>query len=209
MSLIDVILRQRAIKAQIDESSGKSTKEATVMARNFSNDVFKDRNQLLVDSLMARMHGSETGRTMQALPTAPCIPNLAIRKLRAKLILEEALETITGLGINLVAKDSGIDLKICDADLHYEESETKPNLIEIFDGCCDLEVVVKGCASACGIALQPGFERTCGNNLLKFAPGHSFNAAGKLVKPTNHPKTDLRSLLLEQGANPEDLNVDV
>ncbi len=176
------------------------------MARTYSVDVFKCRSQLLVDSLMARCHGGEQGRTMQALPTAPCIPNLAIRKLRAKLILEEALETIAGLGIDVSARDNnGYEAQVDGAGLTFTESLIKPNLIEIFDGLCDLEVVGKGTASACGIALQPGFERTSGNNLLKFAPGHSFNAAGKLVKPPNHPKTDLRSILLEQGADPADL----
>jgi hypothetical protein len=173
----------------------------------FSVDVYKDRNQLLVDSMMARMHASETGRTMQNLPTKPCIPSYAIRALRAKLILEEALETIAGLGVAVYA-DGSLESKhgvvVHDKCLNYVE-EGKPNLIEIFDGCCDLEVVVKGCASACGIALQPGFERTAGNNLLKFAPGHSFNSSGKLVKPPSHPKTDLSSLLLAQGADPADL----
>ncbi len=202
MSLSDVIARSRANKVEpLPLNLGEKA-----VARTFSVDVFKCRNQLLTDSLMSRMHGSEVGRTMQALPTTPCIPNLAIRKLRAKLILEEALETIAGLGLDVNVKDhNGCEASVDGGGLSFVESIIKPNLIEIFDGLCDLEVVGKGTASACGIALQPGYERTCGNNLLKFAPGHSFNAAGKLVKPPNHPKTDLRSILLEQGADPADL----
>lgn len=177
------------------------------MSATASSDVFKCRNQLLVEKFMARMHYHPIGAEKQQLPVRPTIPSLDIRKLRAALLLEEALETIAAMGLSvsldMVALESG-DHTLEMEHVHFVESGI-PNLKEVLDGCADVQVVTYGLCAAHGIALQPGFEEIAGNNLLKFAPGHSFNERGKLCKPSNHPLPDTRGILLTQGASPSDL----
>lgn len=86
----------------------------------------------------------------QETPNKPCIPSLEVRKLRAKLILEEALETILALGFE-------IDFNYkCDE----EWDEVAPNLKEIADGCEDLKVVTEGTLVACGLLHQQDIKET-------------------------------------------------
>ena len=161
-----------------------------------TNDQFKSKNQLLVELFMRQAR--------QDVPVAPCIPSLEIRKLRAALLLEECLETIEAMGIQVI-NSSGQQIHI--RDIKYRENGPG-NIIEVADGLADLEVVGScGTASAFGIAQQPIFEAVAGNNLLKFAPGHSFRADGKLIKPANHPAVTpmITKILLAQGAEPADL----
>ncbi len=93
----------------------------------------------------------------QEVPAKPCIPSLDIRKLRAKLILEEALETIDALGFNIVKNSSRGKrwnewIPETVKDLSVEESSKEPNLTSLIDGLCDLDYVSRcGTAIACGI----------------------------------------------------------
>lgn len=95
----------------------------------------------------------------QDTPDKPIIPSLEVRKLRAKLILEEALETIEALGFLVSIKDtytgqnwiydnSGFD----EIEVICVEPEFEPKLTEIADGCEDLKVVTEGTLIACGLA---------------------------------------------------------
>lgn len=77
----------------------------------------------------------------QETPEKPTIPSLEVRKLRAKLILEEALETVNALG-----------LKYAHMFGTWEEHPETLNLLEIADGCEDLKVVTEGTLIACGLA---------------------------------------------------------
>jgi len=87
----------------------------------------------------------------------PTIPSLEVRKLRAKLILEEALETVKGLGFDI---DEGNLVH----DLLHVATIVKPNLIEIADGIADSLVVQLGTAVACGIDIEPVFEEVMRSN---------------------------------------------
>ena len=92
----------------------------------------------------------------QETPSAPTIPSLEVRKLRAKLILEEALETIQGLGISAYVQDQDNEWDSIH-DLHWEFQEVdrwEPSLDAIADGCEDLKVVTEGTLVACGLC-QP------------------------------------------------------
>lgn len=119
----------------------------------------------------------------QATPDAPGLPSDAIRLLRARLILEEALETIHALGCFVTR------------DLEIQESGMAPDLIEIADGCADTIIVCTGTLLACGIPLEPLLEMVDESNIKKYEGDYSFRADGKLVKPTNWQKPDIAGLL--------------
>lgn len=130
----------------------------------------------------------------QAVPREPVIPNVDIRRLRAKLILEEALETVKGLGFApKVRSDRPIQHSVEAFFAHC--AEVTPNLVEIIDGCCDIKVVTTGTLSACGIPDMPFQSAVDENNLAKFGPGHSFRADGKLIKPPGHKAPDIEGIL--------------
>lgn len=94
----------------------------------------------------------------QATPSKPTIPDLATRKLRAKLILEEALEVVLALGIHIYIEKHYEEPWILDKDsgikrLRFDRG-AEPNLLEIADGCEDLKVVTEGTLVACGLVEQ-------------------------------------------------------
>ena len=99
--------------------------------------------------------------------TSPTIPSLEVRKLRAKLILEVALETILGLGFTDIGDGYGhiIDVEEllevvtkCETLTWDEYPHLKPDLNKILDGCEDLKVVTEGCLVACGL-VRDSYEK--------------------------------------------------
>jgi len=114
----------------------------------------------------------------QETPEKPCIPSLEVRKLRAKLILEEALETIEALGLLPFAKENLYEDDSVTMDIvgFYEEPERKanllykplrPDLVKIADGIADSLVVQLGTAVACGIDIEPVFTEVMRSNWSK------------------------------------------
>lgn len=102
----------------------------------------------------------------QECPDKPTIPSLEVRKLRARLILEEALETINeGLGIEVEMPDWLVSLRIRHL-YFYEIDDGDP--VKLADGMADLQVVNLGTAVACGIDLEPVFNEVCRSNESKF-----------------------------------------
>lgn len=93
----------------------------------------------------------------QETPEKPTIPSLEVRRLRAKLILEEALETINALGLVVYQTNrSGLTRFPLFLDMiDFEHDEVNPNLQEILDGCEDLKVVTEGTLVACGLVVEP------------------------------------------------------
>jgi len=131
-------------------------------------------------------------RAGQEVPSKISIPSEEVRRLRAKLILEEAEETIIALGYNIYEGEDG--------ELHVRRHPyLQPNLVEIIDGVADLSVVNIGTSIACGVDIRPILKAVDQNNLDKFGPGHSIREDGKLVKPPNHTPPDIKRLLEEQG----------
>lgn len=140
----------------------------------------------------------------QERPTIPIIPSEDIRRLRAKLILEEALETIAALGF--AVKYTGVDwtsgaeqdclVGIDDVEL---QRGPEPNLIEIADGCADISVVTIGTLSACGINDRPLLEEVDRSNLAKFGPGSYRREDGKWMKSSDWVPPDIKSVLAEQA----------
>jgi predicted HAD superfamily Cof-like phosphohydrolase len=144
----------------------------------------------------------------QATPDVPTFPSQEVRLLRAKLILEKALETIHALGFNPRVKSYGAppldgvpvttnSVSLIPLDQGYETAcSVLDRLVAIADGCADLSVVTTGTLSACGIPDLPILEAVDNNNLAKFGPGHYIRSDGKLIKPPDHQPPDLKAVLL-------------
>lgn len=101
----------------------------------------------------------------QATPDHPTIPSLEVRRLRAKIILEEALETIKALGIRVHAHfDDNTHCRMDDFidEFNFGESGEEPNLELIADGCEDLKVVTEGTLVACGLCQSKPPENVVG-----------------------------------------------
>jgi predicted HAD superfamily Cof-like phosphohydrolase len=150
-------------------------------------DYFKSEHQKRVDDFMRL--------AKQELPEKPTEPSEAVRLLRAKLIFEEAIETIRALGVVIYVPAEGADMHTNVDCAEFEISPTPFNLIEVIDGCCDIKVVTTGTLSACGVPDKPFQEDVDRNNLEKFGPGHYWRGDGKLMKPPGHRPPDMNFIL--------------
>lgn len=101
----------------------------------------------------------------QETPDKPCIPSLEVRKLRAKLILEEALETIEGLGF--VLSDAYDSAKYVIDNTREGQLLFAADITLIADGIADSLVVQLGTAVACGIDIKPIFDEVMRSNWSK------------------------------------------
>lgn len=106
----------------------------------------------------------------QGVPESLTVPDEKTRKLRAKLILEEALETIEALGFYC---ETG---EITRANSNYDSEG-------VVDGCCDLMVVTLGTLSSFGVSDLNHFNEVCDSNDAKFAEGVIKDENGKVQKP--------------------------
>lgn len=145
--------------------------------------MLKSTHQLRVEDFM--------NRAKQEVPTEPTVPDAASRELRAKLILEEALETVEALGFDATVQDGKMSLA---------PNAAGPDLVGIIDGCCDIKVVTTGTLSSCGLPDELFQKEVDENNLSKFAPGHSFREDGKLIKPPNFTGPKIKEMLAELTA---------
>lgn len=130
----------------------------------------------------------------QEVPVKPKEPSEKVRILRAKLIFEEAMETICdGLGVEIRTKGGDSIAQIIE-ELEYEV-EALFDMVETVDGCCDIKVVTTGTLSACGIPDEEVQKLVDDNNLAKFGPGHKIREDGKLLKPEGHKPPDIKGYL--------------
>lgn len=125
----------------------------------------------------------------QATRDQPTMPTEEERVLRAKLIMEEALETCEALGVKVVARAA--DESLDPAALYFCMSDKAPDLIKIADGCADLSVVTVGTLIACGIADTDLFQIVDEHNLAKFGPGGYRRDDGKWIKPPDLQPPDM------------------
>lgn len=116
----------------------------------------------------------------QGVPNAPTVPDRKTRKLRARLILEEAIETCGALGIEVCVDGAGTltmdRLAMLDRPEWIEPEE-------IVDGCCDVMVVTLGTLSACGIDADEHMNEVLSANEAKYADGVIRDSGGKILKP--------------------------
>ena len=105
----------------------------------------------------------------QLVNDEPTIPANDICRLRAKIVIEEALELANALGVKVTLIDSnGSSLEVKIDDLDFDNSYT-PEPFEIMDATADLKWVTMGTELACGIAGKSNdiFQRVYDSNMSK------------------------------------------
>ncbi len=121
------------------------------------------------------------------------------RLLDAKLILEEAMETIHALGFNVVQTiglEEGLLPKLT---LTYDliPNGEKPDIEKIIDGCCDTIYVATGCLNRMCVPDTPHLQAVCVANNAKFPNGKATidKVSGKYLKPVGWKPPDHKSLI--------------
>lgn len=117
-----------------------------------------------------------------ALPSVPyMVPCGEVRYLRAKLILEEAIETISGLGFSVCGDPSSAWV---DARTHADDPSAWYNIESVIDGCVDTIYVCTGTLAAYGVPDLPHIIEVNRANDSKFPHGQAtLNDYGKFQKP--------------------------
>lgn len=125
----------------------------------------------------------------QMIPRVYTIPSVEVRVLRARLIMEEAIETCLAMGIEVRAryKDSDKFFESKD-DLLFSPaaglSAFQLDIGNIIDGCCDTIYVCVGTMCALGAPDVPHLEEVCIRNNAKFPDGVAItDENGKFQKP--------------------------
>jgi predicted HAD superfamily Cof-like phosphohydrolase len=112
------------------------------------------------------------------------------RILRAKLIIEEALETVDALGVSARHHDFGNVLFIEDIDFEINPAG-EFDMVEVVDGCCDIHVVTTGLMSAMGVAEYPVQDMINESNLAKYTGDWHRRGDGKIMKSSDWKAPDL------------------
>ncbi len=118
----------------------------------------------------------------QRIAELPGQRSLAVRELRARLILEEALETVAALGFKI--RPIGKTIRDMD-DVDMVPVEIDVNIDDIIDGCCDTIYVAVGCLLAHGVPDLPHLAAVNLANNSKFPGGEAVldELTGKYLKP--------------------------
>lgn len=125
----------------------------------------------------------------QRVPADPwTMPDEETRRLRAMVILEEALETIRGLGMDiLIGCGTAVPTVVLERmeQVKIISSGRAPDMEQIVDGCCDVIYVATGTLASCGVPDLPHLMEVCDANFRKMPPSTPirFNDSGKFLKP--------------------------
>jgi len=108
----------------------------------------------------------------QETPEKITPPDAKTAELRARLVLEEAFELVSALGVRVDVKSelqegSGWNGALAFKDLQFE-AVSAPDLIQIAKESADVSVVNVGTLIACGIEDAAVLKEVDENNLLKF-----------------------------------------
>ena len=126
----------------------------------------------------------------QDTPEIATIPDEKIRILRAKLILEEALETVDALGVSVEIEGT----PLTEEGLRYS-APGEVDLKEVVDGCADISVVTIGTLISFGIDDEPVLQEVDASNLRKFSEGSYRRDDGKWMKPPGWTPPDIMAAI--------------
>jgi len=132
-------------------------------------------------------------KATQATPSNVVIPDAPTRELRARLILEEALETIDALGVSVKLGHQRIAIQACELT-----ADQPVDLEGVADGCADISVVTIGTLIAFGIDDEKLLLEVDTANLRKFGPGSYTREDGKWMKPSDWMPPDIAGVLESQ-----------
>jgi predicted HAD superfamily Cof-like phosphohydrolase len=149
------------------------------------------QHQLRVEKMM-RGFGQEVPEKPLETTSVPD----ELRVLRARLIMEECLETIID-GLRVEITDWGGNVVKFDG-LHFETLECPVNMIEFADGCADVSVVTIGSLSAFGIKDAQLLREVDANNQAKINTAKE-DEHGKWIKHPDHKAPDIAGVLQAQG----------
>ncbi len=99
-------------------------------------------------------------------PKSLCVPPQEVLEARAKLLLEECLETIEAMGVSLI--DTRSNLAIKEEAVKIFADVEKVDLKMVADGCADVSVINTGTMIAFGIKDKPLLKEVDEANLRKF-----------------------------------------
>lgn len=133
---------------------------------------------------------NDAGQIVRFIPQEPTPEE---RVLRAKLIMEEALETVSALGVSwsLPLDGPGDELEfefVADGEFSMEEA---------VDGCCDVMVVTIGTLSCLGVNDVHVMNQVLGANDAKMAG--PIREDGKRLKPEGWQPPNIREELVLLG----------
>lgn len=127
-------------------------------------------------------------------------PQIREGKLRARLLLEEAVETAVALAGRACAMDivgwelAGLRSKTLEGTSGAEGTASDgADLVEAVDGICDTIFVAYGTAVALGIDLEPFWNEVVASNMTKV--GGPVREDGKVMKSANWQPPRIRELL--------------
>ena len=133
-------------------------------------------------SCLFTMTAASVKDSRQTIPKGPHVPTEDIRMLRARLILEEALETIGALGVEIQTR-SRDQIKNM-ADVSLSQGTQGSSIEDVIDGCCDTIYVATGTLCAFGVPDLPHLTEICKCNDAKFPFGIALtDEHGKYLKP--------------------------
>ena len=110
------------------------------------------------------------GETNSHIAAYPQVLDENLKKLRVNLVMEEAKEVVNSI--------------------------EKGSLPQIAKELCDLIYVTVGTALACGINLDPVWDKVHESNMTKV--GGTKREDGKVLKPANFKKVDIKPLIDDQ-----------
>ena len=110
----------------------------------------------------------------QEVKESPELPDPATRRLRARLVFEEALEFVRACGCTVTLASNGSSEGeqtpvIDDIAVELDPNGT-PDLVEYVDGCIDQLVVTYGALNAAGIQAQSAWDEVQRSNMSKAWP---------------------------------------
>lgn len=126
--------------------------------------------------------------------TSPTLGNSELRELRAKLILEEAIETINALGCEVLHSFGRLHV-------HTTQFEKDLNLADVAKELADLDYVTKGTYLALGIPANAVEDEVHRSNMSKVGEDGKpiYRDDGKVLKGPNYSPADIKAVLRESG----------
>ena len=133
-------------------------------------------------------------------PLTPTVPPDDRVRFRARLIAEEALETIAAMFSDGKGYQSALDRIGFALSSFIKEAPVKVDMVAFADGCADLDYVTEGARQEFGIDGAPIAAEVHRSNMAKV--GGPMREDGKVMKPPGWTPPDVAGELRKQGWNP-------